>query len=515
MKRALLGIISLLASSALGQGRAALIIGSNEGDVADVTLRYAESDARHVADVLRTLGGFDAENAIELLAPHADDVRRVLKRLSGTRWDVLVIYYSGHADATSLHLRGSRFSLNELREAASPGMAKARVIVLDACRSGAMTRAKGASVTEPFSVGAVSTEGQGVEGLAMLTSSAPSEDSLESDELQGSFFTQAWLSALRGAGDANRDREVTLGESFEYAAARTLAATTGSRAGPQHPNYRYDLRGQAQLIVTRLEATAGSAALRFDDPGLYFVHEQRATGRVVAEVAVDQPPRAVALPAGSYFVVQRSPNLLREATIVVSKGAPTPLRVEAMNKVEYARLVRKGGGGRSSSFALIAGVGYRAPLFAVNTIAASPGFALSARFDLRPISLELRGEYHQVGWSVSRAPASSLGVVTQDYDFSLIASHSFDFLWATLSIGVEAGVLGWSQTFSDKAIALRQQVGPIFGPVIQLERALFSGLFIRGEFALVTFIGYFQQSSGLAFSAVLSPAFRIGLGWSF
>src|SRR5262249_32928472 len=63
--------------------RFAVIVGDNRGERDEVTLRYAESDAERVANVLRTLGGFAPENVVVLLGQHATDVDRVLANLNG------------------------------------------------------------------------------------------------------------------------------------------------------------------------------------------------------------------------------------------------------------------------------------------------------------------------------------------------------------------------------------------------------------------------------------------------
>lgn len=47
-----------LAEAHAAVGRYAVIIGQNSGDRGEVVLRYAESDARRLGEVLRTVGGF-------------------------------------------------------------------------------------------------------------------------------------------------------------------------------------------------------------------------------------------------------------------------------------------------------------------------------------------------------------------------------------------------------------------------------------------------------------------------
>lgn len=491
--------------------RAALIIGSNEGDASEVRLRYAESDARQVAEVLKRQGAFDAELTMELLAPTADEVRRALRRFASMSadpgpLDTLVVYYSGHADAQALHLRGTRLSMRGLTDALTPAVARTRIVVLDACRSGAITRAKGAVTTATFSIEGALAEG--VEGLALLTSSAPDEDSLESDALQASFFTHAWVSALRGAADVNQDRNVTLGEAFEYAAALTLSATASSLSGPQHPTYRLDLRGQQQVVLTRVAPDTGLGLLRFENAGRYFVHQKDENGKIVAEVLVGAAPRSVSISAGPYFVVQRSTNLLREVSVSVPPGAEVPLREVSMRRVEHARLVRKGSGERNVAFAVIAGGTYRYSMFGLWE---SPSAELGFRVDLKPISLELRVDYRRTGWTNER-----LNALTQEMGASLIGTHAFDFRALSFSVGVEVGALNWVQTFSDPFTPTRRQTGMVVGPLLQVERTLVAGLFVRAEasFANVV-VTTTEPRGGTRLQALLTARFGAGLGWSW
>lgn len=67
-----------------------------------------------------------------------------------------------------------------------------RVLVLDACRSGALTRVKRGRIVQPFAI----THDAGLRGEGMvLTASSANEDAQESDELRGSFFAHALVLA--------------------------------------------------------------------------------------------------------------------------------------------------------------------------------------------------------------------------------------------------------------------------------------------------------------------------------
>ena len=89
-----------------------------------------------------------------------------------------------------------------------------RILVIDSCRSGAVTRVKGGRPAPPILLG--DTQELDGEGVIVLTASAAGEDAQESDQLGGSFFTHYLLSGLRGAADDNGDQVVTVAEAFSY-----------------------------------------------------------------------------------------------------------------------------------------------------------------------------------------------------------------------------------------------------------------------------------------------------------
>ena len=85
-------------------------IGNNMGAADEVTLLYAERDARQVMTVFQELGRVRGDRAVLLTGESADGVRRALlemnariRRVKNTH-SRLIVYYSGHADAKALHL---------------------------------------------------------------------------------------------------------------------------------------------------------------------------------------------------------------------------------------------------------------------------------------------------------------------------------------------------------------------------------------------------------------------------
>ena len=79
------------------------------------------------------------EDIVVLQDANDSDARRALidlnSRVRGQSSALLFVYYSGHGDADTLHLSGSRLPLDELRGLVSGSAAAVRVLVIDACRS--------------------------------------------------------------------------------------------------------------------------------------------------------------------------------------------------------------------------------------------------------------------------------------------------------------------------------------------------------------------------------------------
>ena len=488
-------LLSMSRSAAADPNRFALIVGDNHGERDEATLRYAQSDAERLAGVLKTLGGFEAQNVTVLGGASADEVKRTLaaldKRARAYPGDsLLLVYYSGHADATALHLEGTRLPIAELGALVSGSPASARVLVLDACRSGTITRVKGGTpapefdVTPAFAVGA--------QGVALLSSSAAGESSQESDALGASFFTHALVSALLGAGDANHDGAVSLAEAFAYAREQTLAATSRTLFGPQHPTYRYDLGGREDLVLTRPGAEYQRlGTLAFSRRGFYVVHKGQSDGSVVAEVLVaDDAGRKMALDSGRYWVTRHETDHLEQGRFEVRARERTDVMPALMARLDYARVVRKGGTERHATGSLFAAVGTRGSLLGLGP---SWQTLVGGRVDLKQVSLELRA-----GFGQSDLDNGRLDITTREITAAVDALRAFDLGPLTLDIGLELGGSWLHQALHDPQQQDRSAFGPFVGAVGQFEIPLWRRLYLRVEVAgLFYFLRAADVSGGL------------------
>lgn len=302
-------ILCLLAAAVVHAApgrRLALVIGANRGDGGDEPLRFAEADASRMARVLTELGGFAKSDVVELKTPDAREAARTMAALEQRAGDearagkppLLLFYYSGHADADALHLAGSHIALQDLRRWLAASPAAVRLVVLDSCKSGALTRVKGAHGAPAIEV-RLSDE-LNTRGEAVLTSSTSDELARESDSFRGSFFTHHLVTGLRGAADRSKDGRVTLAEAYDYAYAHTVAEA----AGGQHPTFKFDLAGRGEVVLTSLDEAGAWLDFAAGTDGLFLIVGE--DGLVVGDVEVGKTPLKVAVAPGRYEVRKRT-----------------------------------------------------------------------------------------------------------------------------------------------------------------------------------------------------------------
>jgi uncharacterized caspase-like protein len=352
-------LFALLLGALLGSGvvipglaqadvrRYAFLIGSNKGAPHETPLRYAEADVHAVAEALIDLGGFSSEKVVRLVGASANRVRSALLELNlAIQRDlraggeaVLFVYYSGHADAQNLHLGGTELPTQELSSLVRVSSAKLKILLLDACRSGTLTRVKGGRPVAPFQIGVQDLLRN--EGYAIITSSTAGEDAQESDALRSSIFTHHFLAGLRGPADVNGDRLVTLGEVYTYAAEQTLKTSLTTVAGSQHATFDYDLRGRADPVLADLRSRGERAELVLTASGEYLVMAGD-SGALLVEAAVRAAPTSLQLAAGRYQVRLRARTNVYQTNLTLRTGESRSLGPAQMRPLPLAQVVRKG-----------------------------------------------------------------------------------------------------------------------------------------------------------------------------
>jgi uncharacterized caspase-like protein len=152
--------LSLLRPADAGVRRFALLVGNDEGGPSTEELYFAEADAEKIDRLLTTLGDVDKPDARVLLGKSRNEV---LNAFGSLRSDVtaakehgdqtvVLFYYSGHADEEKLELGRTSVRYDELDTLLGRTGADVRIAIVDACRSGAMTRAKGGTLAPAFAL---------------------------------------------------------------------------------------------------------------------------------------------------------------------------------------------------------------------------------------------------------------------------------------------------------------------------------------------------------------------------
>ena len=311
----------VLASTAHAERRFALLVGANDGWATDRSLRYAHDDAQRVQEVLLQLGNVAPADATILFDPTTKELDAALAKIEGqlaasTEPTLLFFFYSGHSDASSLHLRGPVMALSTLAERLSNTKAGLTLAVIDSCRSGAILGTKGAMPVAAVRMGA----DEPVQGFALLSSSGADELAQESKALAGSIFTHHWVSALRGAGDVDGDGIVRLTEAYGYAYERTRVDTEAT-ALPQRPGYRFSLKGQGDVPLTRLNT--GAATLELEaEPSHRYVVVDSAEQHLVAEARSDPTERRrLQLSPGAYRIKRPVLDGVLVAEVMMQPGS--------------------------------------------------------------------------------------------------------------------------------------------------------------------------------------------------
>ena len=312
-------------SGEIAINRYVFAVSANNGGKGRPVLRYAESDARAFANVLSQMGGVAKQNVYRVTEPSVASLQSQLDALdkklaaaksakgadASSREEVLV-YYSGHADEKGLRLGEEIYSWKEFRKRVDALNADVKIAVIDACGSGAITRAKGGVAVPAFMV----DKSSDMKGYAFITSSTQDESSQESDKLKGSFFTHSLVSGLRGAGDVSGDGKVTLSEAYQFAFNETLQKTEATMGGAQHPSRDMNLAGTGDVVMTDLRSTSAGLELDEDVDGHLFIRDEK--GELVAEL-YKKSGRAMSLgfPTGKYSVRLERPAEYKEASITL------------------------------------------------------------------------------------------------------------------------------------------------------------------------------------------------------
>ena len=338
-----LALIPRLARADAPTRRVAVLVGANEPPQDRSALRYAHDDAREMADVLESVGGFARGDVKVLLDPHPDDLLAALDEASHTAdaagGNVLfVFYYSGHSDGQALYPHGEALPVSRVRDRVERLGARIRIGILDTCRGGSWTQSKGLSVGPPLPIAdLLNTD---TEGTALVSSSSGVENAHEAASVRGSFFTHYLAAGLRGAADRKGDGNITLQEAFDYAREHTVRDSALVATTPQHPSFDLALRGRQDVVLTVLSPQTSALAVSVSRAAFEVI--QLASGITVLDSPATTAPVRVALPAGRYLVRSVIDGQVYAHEVVVTAGTTVSVGDKDLVATGDARLAMKG-----------------------------------------------------------------------------------------------------------------------------------------------------------------------------
>ncbi len=186
-------------------------------------LAKTEQDAKAMAEFFK-LG---TDNVIIITGKYATKTQ-IIKSLKSqfsraSKEDKIIFYFSGHGYPGGFCPYEMRqledgLTYDEVLAIMKTSVAQNKFIFADACNSGAIR--KGKNVLSPE-----------VGNVVFFLSSRGNEYSIESPFLANGYFTKHLLRGLGGGADADRDRNITVAELFEYVSHGVKTQTNDK----QHP----------------------------------------------------------------------------------------------------------------------------------------------------------------------------------------------------------------------------------------------------------------------------------------
>jgi hypothetical protein len=343
------GISAAFASSATSY---ALVVGSNRPGAGQSPLTYAKHDADRFRAVLTELGGIMPGRIRTLYDPSAETLKTTLEALGqemsrhrdADEPTSFVFYYSGHARATAINLGDTELKLADLRQMLERLPATFKLVVLDACQTGAISTVKGLQPAADFSYNSVN--GLRVEGMAVLASSAGDELSQESERLEGSFFTHHLVAGLRGAADLDGDGRVTLNEAHRYTYNRTLIDTAETAVGRQHVTFETDMSGEGEMVLSWPSGAAAWIGLPVSLAGEVLIY-RKPDKLVMAEVHKARAEAVtLAMPPGGYRTLIRARDRAYGCDTEVKAGTTAAIDLRECEKISLDTFTAKGAGAR-------------------------------------------------------------------------------------------------------------------------------------------------------------------------
>ncbi len=218
-------------------------------------LSFTVNDVRQLSETLRTRGGYQKENILEITDKGANKGAQPFKEsiLDGlSSWlskagpeDTILIYFTGHGfqdKAGKMYLApidcdpqdpaATGIPIEQVREQIAACKAGLRVLVLDACHAGSE---KGDSEARSLTTKDLQAVFENLEGVVTLASCKATEKSLIWEDRQQSLFSYWFNQGLKGHADQNTDGAVNIDELYGFVERRVRRTADTRFRRPQTP----------------------------------------------------------------------------------------------------------------------------------------------------------------------------------------------------------------------------------------------------------------------------------------
>lgn len=331
--------------------KVAIVIGNNAGLSNEVPLRYACDDAGNIYEILNSLGGINNERSYLLTNSTKrkifDTFREVsgrVKELKSQGKDVqLIVYFSGHGSKDAIHVEGEKLPMDTLKELFEEVNADLRILIADACNSGALIQQKGekgGSLTSSYDINLKND--LGVRGTVFITSSSPSEFSHESKDLEGSLFTHYLASAMRGAADYDHDENISLWEAYTFAKVNTLRKGSSYKDFSQNPEFDFDISGSENVLMTNLGSAKSVLCFNGCPQGNYEIFNNNTMKQIAGIYFNRDDSIKLALPKSYYMVRHATHDKVYIGKIDLSWGGRRDVDFKSFRPFPLDALTKKG-----------------------------------------------------------------------------------------------------------------------------------------------------------------------------
>jgi hypothetical protein len=287
--------------------RISLFIGMDHGLNSEPALKFASRDAKVMAGIFQQSGLYQSEGIVLLTNTSSESLRQSMKSIttSTLKWkrqgdqSYLFVYFSGHGDAQSLHVQGSKLERNDLVAWLNDLPSELKIMVLDACESGDFLRAKGGHFLQDLPVQIENNLKS--RGSVIISSTSRGELAQESDEYQGAVFSHHFQNGLRGLADYNGDGWIGLQEAFEYSRRATRMDMAKEGGLQQNPSFDFDLVGGSDPGLIPIDNGRSWMMLRHFPSGNLDVFDANSLNRVARVWLSGADSLAYRIPTGGYL----------------------------------------------------------------------------------------------------------------------------------------------------------------------------------------------------------------------